>query len=98
MSRLALASDLRITGRMVCDVVALVLGPLNAEGRLAQVHGECAEGGSLNVDKGLYKPVMALHQASYDAGKRVTVGGLLCALLMAVQRCVGFCFVPGTAY
>lgn len=74
MARLALASSLRMTGSILTRIVDLVLQPINAEGRLVAARGKGAENGAMSIDEGLYAPVMALHSASYEIGKRVTVG------------------------
>ena len=73
MARLALAASFRMVSKMLEDTLALTLGPLRSNGRLALAQGEGAEGGTLNIDAGLYPSVMALHQASYEAGLRITV-------------------------
>ena len=72
-ARLALAASFRMVSKMLEDTLALTLGPLRSNGRLALAQGEGAEGGTLNIDAGLYPSVMALHQASYEAGLRITV-------------------------
>ena len=72
LARVALAGSFRISGRLAVDLTALLMGPLNERGRLAQATGTGRAGGSVNVDQGLYEPIMKLHRASYEGGKRVT--------------------------